>query len=80
METVSEMSSLLSADSDMDGFSERRSAAAPLTCGVAPDVPANVVYGLVPVVTLSGAHRSGLARPSLVGPWELYGSIVPAAV
>src|SRR5436190_5497580 len=58
------------------------SAAAPATCGEAADVPANPdssqrEYGpYVALETLSGAARSGLVRPSIVGPSELKSSIV----
>ncbi len=66
-----------SAGSLRPGFWSNSSAAAPATCGAAPDVPENAVYGAVPVAALSGAAKSGFVRPSLDGPCELYGSCGP---
>src|SRR5581483_7559578 len=60
------------------GVRWRSSAAAPATCGVAAEVPWNPEprehdddVPSVTVETLSGASRSGLTRPSIVGPCEL---------
>src|SRR4051812_13888393 len=62
----------------MPGDRSRMSAAAPTTCGAAADVPAKPVVPHPPhgpyvaPDTLSGAKSSGLVRPSIVGPIELY--------
>ena len=65
---VFERRRLLSAEPVSIGSWDSSSAAAAAACGAAPEVPGNVVYGAVPVETLSGAQRSGFVNPELVGP------------
>ncbi len=55
------------------GWAPKRSAAAPATCGVEAEVPLNLrpARSVEAVETTVGPARSGLVRPSRVGPWEL---------
>src|SRR3982751_5582427 len=66
------------------GFAWRTSAAAPATCGADDDVPGKptdreqpAAPPYVAVDTSLGPRMSGLIRPSIVGPRELYESTRP---